>query len=212
MGSGCTILEAPSDLSLRDSQTDVSLPPVAASIPKAQTLVARATTMIGQTHGVLPSPPPPYSMVDEPRPFASPPPPYDSHHASLTPSLSLEPRATVQKYPTQRPRTLHRRCPRPFQRPCLPEDGTSQGIALQPDGEQETEPNAAWKRQVRADRLALNSLVEANQERVADAVPNDRGNGADLSEFNSRYQEFLGGRGLSTINEFTRHMERLFEL
>ena len=87
------------------------------------------------------------------------------------------------------------------------------GIALKPEGEGETEPNAAWKRQVRADRLALNSLIEANQGREANAVPNkDGGNEADLSGFNSRYQEFLGRRGLSTINEFTRHMERLFEL
>ena len=94
----------------------------------------------------------------------------------------------------------------------MPEDGMRQEIAPQPEGEEETEPNAAWKRQVRADRLALNSLFEANKEREANAAPNEVSNGEDLSDFNSRYQEYLGRRGLSTINEFTRHMERLFEL
>ncbi len=94
----------------------------------------------------------------------------------------------------------------------MPEDGMRQGIALQPEGDQETEPNAAWKRQMRADRLALNALIEANQEREANAVPDkDDGNEDDLSNFNSRYQEYLGRRGLSNVNEFTRHMERLFD-
>ena len=65
---------------------------------------------------------------------------------------------------------------------------------------------------MRADRLALNALIEANQEREANAVPDkDDGNEDDLSDFNSRYQEYLGRRGLSNINEFTRHMERLFD-
>lgn len=212
VGRGCTILEAPSGSSLRGSQTDSSFPSVATSIPEAQALMARATTMIGQTRDVLPSPPPPYGMVDEPLPFVSPPPPYGGHQASLTPSLSPQPRATVEENPTQRPRTLHRRSPRHFQRSSMPEDGMRQEIAPQPEGEEETEPNAAWKRQVRADRLALNSLFEANKEREANAAPNEVSNGEDLSDFNSRYQEYLGRRGLSTINEFTRHMERLFEL
>ena len=64
---------------------------------------------------------------------------------------------------------------------------------------------------MRADRLALNALIEANQERETNAVPNkDDGNEDGLSDFNSRYQEYLGRRGLSNINKFTRHMERLF--
>ena len=143
--------------------------------------------------------------------FASLPPPYDGHHASLTRSMALQAHATVQKYLTQRQRTLNRRSPRPFQRSSLPEDGMSQGISLQLEGEGETEPNAAWKKQVRADRLALSALIEANQGREANAVPDDGGNGEDLSDFNTRYQEYLGRRGLSNIEQLTRHTERLFD-
>ena len=86
-----------------------------------------------------------------------------------------------------------------------------QGIALQLEGGGETEPNATWKKQVRADRLALNALVEANQGREANAVPDGGGNGEDLSDFNTRYQEYLGKRGLSNIEQLTRHTERLFD-
>ena len=86
-----------------------------------------------------------------------------------------------------------------------------QSIAPQSEGEGETEPNAAWKKQMRENRLALNALIEANQERETNAMPNNHdGNEDDLSTFNSRYQEYLGRRGLSNINKFTRHMERLF--
>ena len=128
--------------------------------------------------------------------LSSLPPPYGDHQASLALSSS---RGTAQISRTQRPLTLHRRLPRPFQRSKLPEEG-------------ETELNAAWKKQMRADRLALNALIEANQEREANAVPDkDDGNEDDLSDFNSRYQEYLGRRGLSNINEFTRHMEGLFD-
>lgn len=131
--------------------------------------------------------------------FSSPPPPYDGHQASLAPSSSLQPRGTAQKNRTQGSRSLYRRSPRPFQRSNLPEEG-------------ETELNVAWKKQMRADRLALNALIEANQEREANAVPDkDECNEDDLSDLNSRYQEYLGRRGLSNINEFTRHMERLFD-
>ena len=87
----------------------------------------------------------------------------------------------------------------------------SQGVALQLKGEGETESNAAWKKQVRADRIALNALIEADQEREAKAVPEDGGNGEDLSDFNARYQEYLGRRGLSNIEQLTRHTERLFD-
>ena len=143
---------------------------------------------------------------------ASSPPPYDGRHASHIPSLSLKPRATVQKPPTHRPHTLHRRSPRPFQRSSLPVDETRQGIALQPEAEEETEPNAAWKKQMRENRLALNALIEANQERETNAMPNNHdGNEDDLSTFNSRYEAYLERRGLSKINEITRHMERLFD-
>lgn len=87
-----------------------------------------------------------------------------------------------------------------------------EGIALQPEEEGEAGPNAAWKKQVRADRLALNALVEANQGREANAVPDkDGGNEDSLSDFDSRYQEYLGRRGLSNTDAFTRHMERLFD-
>ena len=87
----------------------------------------------------------------------------------------------------------------------------SQGVALQPEGERETELNAAWKKQVRADRLALNALIEANQEREAKAVLENGGHGEDLSDFNTRYQEYLGRRGLSNIEQLMRHTERLFD-
>ena len=140
------------------------------------------------------------------------PPPYDGHQASLAPSSSLQPRGTAQTNWTQRPRSLYRRSPRPFQRSNLPEDGTRQGTVLQLEEEGVTELNAEWKKQMRADRLALNALIEANQKREANAVPDkDDGNEDDLSNFNSRYQEYLGRRGLSNVNEFTRHMERLFD-
>ena len=143
--------------------------------------------------------------------LASSSPPYDGRHASHIPSIGLKPRATVQKHPTHGLRILHRRSPRPFQRSSLPVDETRQGIALQPKAEVETEPNAAWKKQMRENRLALNALIEANQERETNAVPNkDGGNEDDLSDFNSQYQAYLGRRGLSNINELTRHMERLF--
>ena len=118
--------------------------------------------------------PPGSSLRGSQTDFAFLPPSYDGHHASLTPSMVLQARAahaTVQKYSTQRQRTLDRRSPPPFQRSSLPEDGMSQGVALQLEGEGETESNAAWKKQVRADRLALNALIEANQEREANAVP-----------------------------------------
>ncbi len=212
VGSSRIILDTRSDSSFRVSETELSFPPVATSIPEERALMARAATTVRQRPGVFASPPAPCDMVDEPGPFASPPSPYDGHHESRTPSTSLQARSTVPQYPAQRPRTLNRRSTRPFQRSSLPKDGTRQGTALQPGGEEGTEPNAAWKRQVREDRLALNSLFEANQEREANAVPNEGDNEGDLSGFNSRYQEYLGRRGLSTINEFTRHMERLFEL
>ena len=64
---------------------------------------------------------------------------------------------------------------------------------------------------MRADRLALNALIEANQGRETNAVPNSDGaNKADFSDFTSRYQEYLGRRGLSNTKELTRHMVRLF--
>ena len=146
--------------------------------------------------------------------FAFLPPSYDGHHASLTPNMVLQARAahaTVQKYSIQGQLTLHRRSPRPFPRSSLPEDGMSEGVALQPGEERETVSNAAWKKQVREDRLALNALVEANQGREANAVPDDGGNGEDLSAFNTRYQEYLGRRGLSNIEQLTRHTEMLFD-
>ena len=87
----------------------------------------------------------------------------------------------------------------------------SQRVALQLEGEVETESNATWKKQVREDRLALNALVEANQGREANAVPDDGGNGEDLSDFNTCYQEYLGRRGLANIEQLTRHTERLFD-
>ena len=64
---------------------------------------------------------------------------------------------------------------------------------------------------MRESSLALNALIEANQEREINTVPTKNGaNEADFSDFNSRYQAYLGRRGLSNINKFTRHMERLF--
>ena len=87
-----------------------------------------------------------------------------------------------------------------------------QSIAPQSEAELENEPNAAWKKQMRADMLALNALIEANQGREINADPSkDDANKADFSDFNSRYQAYLGRRGLSNINENTRHMERLFD-
>ena len=211
VGSGI-ILDTRLDPSLSSSETKFSFPPVATFITEEQSLMARAATTAWQTPGVFASPPPPYDTIDESSYFASPLSPFDGHHGSLAPSISIQPRATVQQYPALRPRALRRRFTRPFRRSSRPVDGMRQGIALEPEGERGTEPNAVWKRQVSEDRLALNSLLETNQEREADAVSNEGDDEGDLSGFNSRYQEYLGRRGLSTINEFTRHMERFFEL
>ena len=186
VGNGCAVLDAPLGSSLVDSQTDFSLPSVASCTQEEQTLTSRSAIATQQTRNVLPSPPSPY----------------DGHHGSLDPTTRLHPRTAAQPYPTQRPRSLRRRSPRAFRR--SPEDIMNQGA----------EPNAAWKKQVRENRLALNALCEARQQGgEADSIPNNGGNnGADLSHFNARYQEYLARRGLSNINEFTRHMERLFEL
>ena len=188
VGNGCAALDANSGSSLVESQTDYSLPSVAISTPEEQTLMTRAAIATQQTHNVSPSPPSSY----------------DGHHGSLNPSTSLQPRTTAQEYPAQEPRSLRRRSPRPFRRSLLPEDVMSQGA----------EPNAAWKEQVRKNRLALNALCEARQQaEEANTLPNNDGNnGTDLSHFHARYQEYLGRRGLSNINEFTRHIESVFEL
>ena len=176
VGNGCAVLDARLGSSLVESQTDFALPAVATSTPEEQ------------TRNILPSPLSPY----------------DGHHGSIDPTTRLEPRIAAQQYPTQRPRSLRRRNPRPFRRSPLPEDFMSQG----------PEPNAEWKKQVRENRLALNALCEARQQaEEANAIPNNGGNnGTDLSDFHARYQEYLGRRGLSNINEFTRHMQRVFEL
>lgn len=213
VGNGCAVLDARLGSSLGDSQTGFSLPSVALYPPEDQTLMTRAAVTTQQTHDVLPSPPSPYDRKAELGPAACPRPPFDDHHGSLTPNTGIQPRATVQQYPSQRPRNMRRRPTRPFRRSFLPEDGTTQGTALQPEGETENEPNAAWKRQMRDHRLALNALCEARQQAgEATAVPNNGGNNeAQLSGFNTRYQEYLGRRGLSNIDEFTRRMERLFD-
>lgn len=184
VGNGCAVLIACLSSSLVEPQTDFSLPSVAVSTPEEQALMTRAAITTQQTHNVLPSP-------------AST---CDGHHRSISPTTRLQPRTTAQQYPTQRPR----RNPRPFQRSLLPEDVKNQGA----------EPNAAWKKQMRENRLALNALCEARQQAEdADAVPNNDGDHrTDLSNFNSRYQEFLAKRGLSNINELTRHIKRVFEL
>ena len=188
IGNGCAVLDARLGSSLVESQTDFALPAVATSTPEELTLMTRVAIATQQTRNVLPSPLSPY----------------DGHHGSIDPTTRLEPRIAAQQYPTQRPRSLRRRNPRPFRRSPLPEDVMSQG----------PEPNAEWKKQVRENRLALNALCEARQQaEEANAIPNNGGNnGNDLSVFNARYQEYLGRRGLSNINEFTRHMERVFEL
>ena len=188
VGNGCAVLDARLGLSLVESQTDFALPAVATSTPEEQTLMTRAAITTQQTRNVLPSPLSPY----------------DGHHGSIDPTTRLEPRIAAQQYPTERPRSLRRRTTRPFRRSLLPEDAMNQGA----------EPNAAWKKKMRENRLALNALCEARQQaEEANAVPNnDVNNVADLSDFNARYQEYLGRRGLSNIDEFTRHMERVFEL
>ena len=191
--NGCSVLNARLGSSLGGSQ-----PSVAIYTPEEQTFMTRAAITTQQTRDVLPSPPPPYNKVGELGPFASPPPPYDGYHGALTPKNGLQAHATIQRHPMQRPGTLRRRPTQPFQRSFLPEHGTSQGNALQPDGEIENEPNAAWKKQMREHRLALNALCAARQQAgEATIVPNnDANNGNDLSGFNSKYQEYLERRGL----------------
>ena len=183
VGNGCAVLDARLSSSLVKSQTNFSLP----YTQEEQILVTRAAIATQQTRNIL----------------RSPPSPYDRHHGSLNPSTRLHTRTAAQQYPTQMTPALRRRNTRPFQRLLLPDDGLNQG----------TEPNAAWKKQVRENALALNALCEARQqEGEANATPNNGGNsGAELSDFNAQYQEYLERRGLPNINGLTRPMERLFD-
>ena len=185
VGNGCAVSDTRLDSSSVKSQTDFSLPSVASYTPEEQSLMTRAAIATRQTRDVL----------------RSSPSPYDGQRGFLNPSTGLQPRTATQQYPTQRSPTLRRRNTRPFQRSLQPEDVMSQGVEL----------NAAWKKQVRENSLALNALCEARKQgREANAIPNNGAdNGADLSDFNARYQEYLERRGLANINESTRHIERL---
>ena len=187
--NGCNVLDARFGSSLEGSQ-----PSAAIYTQREQTFMARAAIRTQQTRDFLSSPPPPYNRVDELGPFAGPPPPYDGYHGSHTPSAGFQPRTTVQQHPLQRPGTLRRRPTRAVQRSLLPEHGTSRGNA---EGESGTELNAAWKKQMREQRLALNALCAAREQAgEATVVPNNGAdNGNDLSGFNSKYQEYLERRG-----------------
>ena len=188
--NGCNVLHARLGSSLEGAQRSAAI-----YTQREQTLMTRAAIRTQKTRDFLTSPPPPYSRVDELGPFASPPPPYDGYQGSPTPSAGFQPRTTIQQRPLlQRPGTLRRRPTRAVQRSRLPEHGTSQGNA---EGESGTELNAAWKQQMREQRLALNALCAARQqEREAAVVPNNGADNAnDLSGFNFKYQGYLERRG-----------------